>query len=952
MDSHWQTASDYEAPLWRCIRLWPQLQTAPELEFWSRCACTVLALLIVLLLRQVPPYGVAVSVISDPRRNVLLPVDPKHGSLAELGLLSSLTSELAMQIFFWWRAGIRGAAVDGELRTAMQRWLSFAILACWVTIFVVSGQYGALEELGGSIAALIAAQLMGAGLVIMILDDWLAKGFGLGLGIPLFVAAAACQDMAWQAFSPSEFSKDAIRNSCSFVCSAIIFTAVIYLQGFDVRLPVKSGVARGISTEWHCKIFSNSFHPPLLYAALVSSVLSVSLVLDSSMDSSFLATWKISKDSGRQVLIGGAINYLSPPGSHHNFLDTAIHWMCYSMLVLCGIMFFSKVASAQPGRSAKDQAKTMLAHKLSLKGFRDSAVERHLKMYVEPGQWLAGFYTVFCVLLGDAVGAAGGGLGVVLTALVVGRCAELALYHGSLGRGPGSSSAVNGIDSCALLLVPIVLVFSLPLLALILFFFVGGSHEDSLDLSDPNKPDTVSKLLKVSTLMPWYLVPVAGGIKAVVTFSVLGFDLPLKPPPAPGMLDSLKALAKHFSSAAMIALVLNGYYQDLQKALAMGMSTQLFLVPVLSSNYMSALAIWGSFMIQAPGAALRLKPLYQCIPYPSSIAMPAYPGAAEWLPALKHIYALLLLPYLLQRYLFSVLITSLQQCLWCCTKTGCLISCGYAKASCLGCSSVLGVIFTLGMSSWARSCAMYWLQILLPFMSAFALQWWAFQSVDAFTWLYGLSRCMPTSEVSDGIALGRKSSMVGEGEEQRENPLYITPLQLDDEDILKMTALGHARLSLDFHVETDSDRSALLAVDGKSLRPGAPVAQDCRAEDAAPEDPLPEEDGLNKVRVAIVRQTLNVLLPVMAEQFVVVLAVRIWQAEGFSEYIGAFDRTINERSIYSFGLTLYTPLAHYANIVWHAVMHYIKAHKPLAQHYAKISWHAVLHYVDMLWNML
>lgn len=211
---------------------------------------------------------------------------------------------------------------------------------------------------------------------------------------------------------------------------------------------------------------------------------------------------------------------------------------------------------------------------------------------------------------------------------------------------------------------------------------------------------------------------------------------------------------------------------------------------------------------------------------------------------------------------------------------------------------------------------------------------------------------MPASEVLDGIALGRKSSMVGEGEEQRENPLYITPLQLDDEDILKMTALGHARLSLDFHIETDSDRSALLTLDGKGLQPGVPGAQDFRAEDAAPEDPLPEEDGLNKVRVAIVRQTLNVLLPVMAEQFVVVLFVRIWQAEGFSEYLGAFVRTVDERSIYSYGLTLYIPLAHYANICWHAVLHYIKVHKPLAQHYAKVSWQAVLHYIDMLWNML
>jgi len=53
---------------------------------------------------------------------------------------------------------------------------------------------------------LIIAQLMGAGVVVILLDDLLRKGYGLGSGISLFIVANTAENIFWFAFSPVTMS--------------------------------------------------------------------------------------------------------------------------------------------------------------------------------------------------------------------------------------------------------------------------------------------------------------------------------------------------------------------------------------------------------------------------------------------------------------------------------------------------------------------------------------------------------------------------------------------------------------------------------------------------------------------------------------------------------------------------------------------------------------------------
>ena len=54
-------------------------------------------------------------------------------------------------------------------------------------VYVASGMYGQPSDLGAGICVLLVVQLMVAGLVVILLDELLQKGYGLGSGISLFI---------------------------------------------------------------------------------------------------------------------------------------------------------------------------------------------------------------------------------------------------------------------------------------------------------------------------------------------------------------------------------------------------------------------------------------------------------------------------------------------------------------------------------------------------------------------------------------------------------------------------------------------------------------------------------------------------------------------------------------------------------------------------------------------
>ena len=67
-------------------------------------------------------------------------------------------------------------------------------------VYVYSGMYG---EVGLASGFLLIVQLVFAGVLVLLWDELLQKGYGLGSGISLFIATNICESIIWRSFSPT-----------------------------------------------------------------------------------------------------------------------------------------------------------------------------------------------------------------------------------------------------------------------------------------------------------------------------------------------------------------------------------------------------------------------------------------------------------------------------------------------------------------------------------------------------------------------------------------------------------------------------------------------------------------------------------------------------------------------------------------------------------------------------
>jgi protein transport protein SEC61 subunit alpha len=208
--------------------------------------------------------------------------------------------------------------------------------------------YGDLASLGAGNAILIIMQLFCAGLVVIILDELLQKGYGLGSGISLFIATNICESIIWKAFSPTTintgrgtefegalialihlmitrtnklralkeaFYRTNLPNLTNLLATILIFLVVVYFQGWRVDLPIKYTKYRGQSGVYPIKLFYTSNMPIILQTALVSNLYFLSQLLYNRYSSNLfvrlLGVWKELKEQpGSSVPVSGLSIYL------------------------------------------------------------------------------------------------------------------------------------------------------------------------------------------------------------------------------------------------------------------------------------------------------------------------------------------------------------------------------------------------------------------------------------------------------------------------------------------------------------------------------------------------------------------------------------------------------------------------------------------------------------------
>lgn len=430
-----------------------------KVSFSDKALWTMVTLFIFLVCCQIPLYGVHASKSSDPFYWMRVILASNRGTLMELGISPIVTSGLVMQLL----AGSRIIEVnmslkeDRDLFQAAQKLFGILITIGEAIAYVVSGMYGDLETLGWGNAMLIIAQLFSAGMVVLILDELLQKGYGLGSGISLFIATNICESIIWKALSPTTintgrgtefegalialvhllitrqntvralkeaFYRQNLPNLTNLLATVFIFLIVIYFQGWKVDIPVKYAKYRGQQGKYPIKLFYTSNMPIILQTALVSNLYFLSQLLYNRYSSNILVrllgVWKELKDNpGNSVPVSGLAYYISPPTTISEIVSDPIHFIVYLIFILTACALFSKTWIEVSGSSPKDVAKQLRDQQMVLKGHRSDSIVKELNRYIPAAAAFGGMCIGLLTVLADFLGAIGSGTGILLAVTII-----------------------------------------------------------------------------------------------------------------------------------------------------------------------------------------------------------------------------------------------------------------------------------------------------------------------------------------------------------------------------------------------------------------------------------------------------------------------------------------------------------------------------------------------------
>jgi preprotein translocase subunit SecY len=182
-------------------RIIPEIK-APErrVRFNEKLFWTALALIIYLVMSEIPLFGISSQPLGELAALRII-FASNRGSLMELGIGPIVTAGLILQLLVG--SAMIGCNMsnpeDRSLFTTASKVFSIVLTGVQASAYIIGGMYGTLT---GTIALVVFLQLIAAGIIVLLLDELVQKGWGFGSGISLFIMAGVAQHIFLQSFSP------------------------------------------------------------------------------------------------------------------------------------------------------------------------------------------------------------------------------------------------------------------------------------------------------------------------------------------------------------------------------------------------------------------------------------------------------------------------------------------------------------------------------------------------------------------------------------------------------------------------------------------------------------------------------------------------------------------------------------------------------------------------------
>jgi preprotein translocase SecY subunit len=428
---------------------------APErrVRFNEKLFWTALVLVIYLVMSEIPLFGIP-STVEERLSALRVIFASSRGTLMELGIGPIVTAGLILQLL----VGSQMIECDMSnpedrgLFTTASKVFSIALTGIQASAYIIGGMY---NPQGGTLpsttAFIILLQLLASGVVVMLLDELVQKGWGFGSGISLFIMAGVAQAIFWQMFSPTTglfvgslsitlahiepitswiFGAGSYPSLIGFIATIAAFLIIIYMEGVRVELPLSYAGYKGFRSRYPIKLLYVSNLPVIFASALFANIYLFSQLFWSSYNQSNTNFWLNLlgqyqwQSSGNQTSlqpIGGLVYYVTAPHSLADVSARPDRALGYLLILIAFCVVFSLTWIEVGGLGPSTVAKQLVDSGMEIPGYRRSgkAVESILKRYIPVVTILGGIIVALIAGISDFFGVFGSGMGILLSVGII-----------------------------------------------------------------------------------------------------------------------------------------------------------------------------------------------------------------------------------------------------------------------------------------------------------------------------------------------------------------------------------------------------------------------------------------------------------------------------------------------------------------------------------------------------
>jgi len=443
-----------------------------EKIFW-----TGIALILYLIMAEIPLYGLKAGEGYELTYLRII-FASNHGTLMQLGIGPIVTAGLILQLLVG--SGIIGCDMsdpdDRALFTTASKVFSILMTGMQAAAYLIGGVYG---ELSPGTQFIIFFELLFAGIIVMMLDELVQKGWGIGSGISLFIMAGVAQQIFWESFNPiasygafvdffgslasggtlNFFSRGSYPSMLGFLTTIVVFIIVIYVEGVRVELPIAHAQYRGFRGRYPIKLLYVSNLPVIFASALFANIYFIAQLLWSNVANrqsgtnffvDLIGQFRFETPAGSKqaqlIPTNGLAYYVTAPRSIENVAADPLRAIGFAAIMISFCIIFSLTWLEVGGLGPSTVAKQLVDSGMQIPGFRRSGkpIELLLKRYIPTVTILGGFIVGLIAAVSDFFGVFGSGMGVLLSVGILYQYYQLLMQERVVEMYPALRSFFGG----------------------------------------------------------------------------------------------------------------------------------------------------------------------------------------------------------------------------------------------------------------------------------------------------------------------------------------------------------------------------------------------------------------------------------------------------------------------------------------------------------------------------